>query len=131
LIIIDASAVVELLLHTDIGVRVGDRALNHTERLGAPHLLDLEVAQVLRRLAQLRELTPDRLLQALDDYRALHIERSEHFSLLPRIWELRGSLTAYDAAYVALAEAMDSPLLTCDAKLLRAHGHYATVEVIR
>ncbi len=131
MIIIDASAVVELLLHTEVGVRVGDRALNHAERLCAPHLLDLEVAQVLRRFGQLRELTPDRVLQALDDYRALHIERSEHLGLLPRIWELWDSLTAYDAAYVALAEAMDSPLLTCDAKLLRAHGHHATVEVIR
>jgi predicted nucleic acid-binding protein len=131
LIVIDASAVVELLLHTETGVRVGNRALSQAERLCAPHLLDLEIAQVLRRFVQLRELTPDRGFQALDDFRALHIERTSHVNLLPRIWELRGSLTAYDAAYVALAEAMDSPLLTCDAKLLRAHGHHATVEVVR
>lgn len=131
MIVIDASAAVELLLHTETGMKIAERALKATERICAPHLLDLEVAQVLRRYAQLREIAPGRLLQALDDYRALLIERSSHVELLPRIWELRSSLTAYDAAYVALAEALDSPLLTCDAKLLRAHGHHATVELVQ
>ena len=105
--------------------------LSPTERLCAPHLLDLEVTQVLRRFAQLREISGDRLLQALDDYRALLIERSAHVDLLPRIWGLRDALTAYDAAYIALAEALDSPLLTCDARLARSHGHRAVIELIQ
>jgi predicted nucleic acid-binding protein len=131
LIVIDASAVIELLLQTDVGIQVGNRALNPAERLCAPHVLDLEVTQVLRRFAQLREVAPARSLQALDDYRALLIERIGHTELLPRIWQLRESLTAYDAAYVALAEGLEAPLLTCDAKLARAHGHRATIELVR
>jgi predicted nucleic acid-binding protein len=129
LIVIDPSAAVELLLQTELGVRIGARVLDPAERLFAPHLLDVEVTQVLRRLTQLREIDPARSLQALDDYRALLIERIAHNDLLSRIWELRDSLTAYDAAYVALAEALGSPLLTCDAKLARAHGHRATIEL--
>lgn len=67
---------------------------------------------------------------ALEDLAKLAIERHEHKSLVPRIWQLRDSLTAYDGAYVALAEALQSPLLTCDAKLARSHGHFAQIELI-
>jgi predicted nucleic acid-binding protein len=130
LIVIDAAAVLELLLRTDRGKRVEARALAPDERMHAPHLLDLEVTQVLRRLVQLKEMTPARAKEALDDHAALLIKRAPHHDMLPRIWELRESITAYDAAYVTLAEALDAPLLTCDAKLARSHGHRARIELI-
>jgi predicted nucleic acid-binding protein len=97
----------------------------------APHLLDLEVAQALRRLVHLKEVTRSRAQQALDDHAGLVIERYSHRELLARIWQLRQSVTAYDAAYVALAEALNAPLLTCDAKLGGSHGHRARIEVVQ
>ena len=105
-------------------------ALDPRERLHAPHLLDIEVTQVLRRLVRQKEITLARADQALEDLSHLVLERHDHLSLVPRIWQLRDSLTAYDAAYVALAEALDAPLLTSDAKLAGAHGHRATIELI-
>lgn len=107
-----------------------ERALEASERLHAPHLIDIEVTQALRRLAQREEVTTLRAEQALDDFARLVIERHAHHSLVPRIWQLRESLTVYEGAYVALAEALRAPLLTCDAKLARAHGHRATIELI-
>lgn len=106
-----------------------ERALAASERLHAPHLLDIEIAQALRRLVQRQEITARRAEQALADYAQLLIERHVHQPLLERIWQLRDALTAYDGAYVALAEALDAPLLTCDAKLARSHGHRATIEL--
>jgi predicted nucleic acid-binding protein len=131
LIVIDASAAIELMLRTELGEKVELRALAPEERLYAPHLLDLEVAQVLRRLTQLKEITAARAQEALDDYAALLVERVVHRELLQRVWQLRDSMTAYDGAYIALAEALDAPLLTCDGKLARAHGHRATIEHLR
>jgi predicted nucleic acid-binding protein len=93
-------------------------------------LLDIEVAQALRKLVQLQDITAPRAEQALEDYASLVIDKHPHQDLLARIWQLRDSLTAYDGAYVALAEALDVPLLTCDARLGRAHGHEASLEVI-
>jgi predicted nucleic acid-binding protein len=107
-----------------------ERAFNPSERMHAPHLLDVEVAQVLRRLAQRKEITVPRAEQALEDLAHLLIDRHEHQSLLPRIWQLRDSLSAYDGTYVALAEALSAPLLTCDGKLAGAHGHRATIELV-
>ena len=130
MIVIDASALLELLLGTHRSERITSRALAPAERLHAPHLLDIEVAQALRKLVQLEEVTAARAEQALEDYASLAIDKHPHQDLLARIWQLRDSLTAYDAAYVALAEALDAPLLTCDARLGRAHGHEATLEVI-
>jgi predicted nucleic acid-binding protein len=131
LIVIDASAAIELILRTELGERVELRALDPDERLCAPHLLDLEVAQVLRRLAQLKEITATRALEALDDYAGLLVERFSPRELLRRAWQLRDSMTAYDGSYVALAEALDAPLLTCDARLARSHGHRAMVELLQ
>ncbi len=130
MIVIDASALLELLLGTERADRIASRALAPQERLHAPYLLDVEVAQALRRLVQLEDVTARRAQQALDDYAALLVDRHAHLDLIPRIWELRDSVTAYDGAYVALAEALDAPLLTCDAKLGRSHGHRAKVEVV-
>ena len=100
------------------------------ESLHAPHLIDVEVTQALRRLVQLKELTPQRAKQALDDHASLHIKRANHEDMLKRLWELRDSVTAYDGTYVALAEALDMPLITCDSKLARSHGHRAVIELI-
>jgi predicted nucleic acid-binding protein len=106
------------------------RAFEASERMHAPQLLDIEITQVLRRLVQRKEISTPRAEQALDDLANLLIERHQHQALIPRIWELRDSLTAYDGAYVALAEALAAPLLTCDAKLAGAHGHRATIELV-
>jgi len=130
LIVIDASALLEMLLQTPRANQLMERALEPSQRMHAPHLLDIEVTQVLRRLALRKEITAARAEQALDDLNNLVIERHEHQTLVRRIWQLRDCLTAYDGAYVALAEALSAPLLTCDAKLAGAHGHRARIELI-
>jgi len=97
-------------------------------RLAAPELVDLEVAAVLRRLVLTGEVDQARAEQALRDWRALPIRRYRHGLLLPRVWDLRDNLTAHDASYVALAEALEVPLLTCDGRLARSMGHDAVIE---
>jgi predicted nucleic acid-binding protein len=131
LIVLDASALLEILLRTTLAERLMDRALEASERMHSPHLLDVEVTQVLRRLVQRKEITAARAEQALEDLAKLFIERHEHQPLLGRVWQLRDSISAYDGVYVALAEALDAPLLTCDAKLAGAHGHRAKIELVR
>ena len=128
--VVDASAVVEMLLRTPLGERCSDRLLTEGEALCAPHLLDIEVAQVLRRFAERGELTSERGSQALRDLADLPVSRYPHGPLLERVWELRHSVSAYDAVYVALAEALDAPLVTCDGRVARAHGHQARVETL-
>jgi len=128
-IVLDASAAIEYLLGTPPGARVAQR-IGEDETVHAPHLLDLEVAQVLRRLVRGGELAGRRAEQAIAGLRDFAIFRYGHEGLLTRVWALRGSLTAYDAAYVALAESLGAPLLTRDARLARAGGHQAAIEVI-
>jgi predicted nucleic acid-binding protein len=130
LIVIDASAVIELLLNSPAGARIAQRIFVEGESLHVPHVVDLEVAQVIRRYVFSKQLTEERALQALEDFSDLPFHRYAHFDFIPRIWELRVSLTAYDAAYVSLAEALDSTLLTCDMKLRNSHGHTARIEVV-
>jgi predicted nucleic acid-binding protein len=130
LIVLDASAAIELVLQTPRAERIAARALHPTERLHAPHLIDIEVAQVLRRLVQVKEITLTRADLALADFEELVIERHAHRPLLRRVWGLRTALSAYDAAYVALAEALTAPMLTCDGKLARSHGHTAKIELV-
>jgi predicted nucleic acid-binding protein len=129
-IVLDASAVVELLMRTVIGNRVESRIYSNADTLHAPHLIDIEVAQVIRRFAGRREIAPDRGALMLQYFRDLLIIRHPHSHLLQRIWNLRHNLTAYDATYVALAETLDAPLLTCDRKIARATNHRATIELI-
>jgi predicted nucleic acid-binding protein len=129
-IVVDASAVIEVLLNTPAGVRVADHLLADGETLHAPHLLDPEVAQVLRRYALSVELDAARGAQALEDLAALPLSRYPHDVLLPRIWELRHTVTAYDAAYVALAEALAAPLVTRDAALAASRGHAARIDLL-
>ena len=129
MIVVDASAMLEVLLGTATGALVEDRLLTGGESLHAPHLLDVEVAQVLRRYAAAGELTPERGREALMDLVDFPVHRYPHDVLLPRIWELRHNVTAYDAAYLALAEILAAPLVTCDARLAAAPRHAAKIEV--
>ncbi len=130
MIVLDASAVIELLLVTPTGVRVGHRISPPRESLHAPHLLDVEVAQVLRRYLFTGALTQRRSEEALQDLMDMDVARYSHVELLPRVWHLRRNVTAYDALYLALAEALDTPLLTCDRRLARSTGHRARVELV-
>lgn len=130
MIVLDASAAVELLLQTQRAEQIAARALDPAERLHAPELIEIEVAQVLKRLLQARQITLARAELAFTDFEQLAIERHAHRPLLRRVWSLRSAVSAYDGAYVALAEALPAPLLTCDEKLSRAHGHSAAIELI-
>jgi predicted nucleic acid-binding protein len=129
LIVVDASVVLEVLLQTPAAARVSRRIFGPRETLHAPHLLDIEIAQVLRRYARSGVITSERGAEALGDLADLPLNRYPHFVLLPRIWELRHNLTAYDAAYLALAEALDAPLLTRDRALASVTGR-VRVEVL-
>jgi len=129
-IVVDASAVLELLLATSAAKLVSERLLVSGETLHAPHLIDLEVAQALRRYSRSAELAADRGVQALSYLAQFPLTRYRHDVFLARIWELRHNLTAYDAAYVALAETLDAPLVTRDQALASAFGHRAKIELI-
>lgn len=131
MIVIDASALIEVLLNTSASAKVGERLFGRSDTLHVPHLLDLEVTQVLRRYTLSGEMSPERSEQALEDLVDVPLTRYPHDIFLRRIWALRRNLTVYDAAYIALAEALDAPLITRDAALARAPGHRASVEVLR
>jgi predicted nucleic acid-binding protein len=128
-IVVDASAILEVLLRTSAAQRIEERLFERGETLHAPHLIDLEVLQVLRRYAAAGEISAERAREALDDLAAFRLRRWAHDALALRIWELRQNLTAYDAAHIALAEALGAPLLTRDRRLASAPGIRARVEV--
>ena len=130
MIVLDASAAIEWLLQSPAGIKIDRRIFSPSESLHAPHLLDVEVAQVLRRYVRNKTITAQRGQAALEDLGDLPLSRYPHDFLVPRMWELRATLTAYDATYVALAELLDAPLLTCDGKIASAPGHYAKVEIV-
>jgi len=129
-IVVDASAVIELLLNSRAATRVAERLFAPGESLHAPHLLDVEVVQVLRRYATAGEFDGARSDEALTALADFTLTRYPHQPLLPRMWELRHNVTAYDAAYVALAEALAAPLVTRDTRLASAAGHGAEIELI-
>lgn len=129
MIVVDASAILELVLNTEDAAAIADRVFVPGETLHAPHLLDLEVAQVLRRYAVAGALSDERGRQALEDFADLPLDRYPHALFLPRIWELRHNVTAYDATYIALAETLGATLVTRDAALATAR-HRARVEVV-
>ncbi len=130
MIVLDASAIIEVLLVTPAAPAIQARLSITGETLHAPHLIDVEVLQVLRRYSTTGEITPARATEALADFLDFPIVRYPHDVLAVRIWELRQNLTAYDGAYVALAEALSAPLVTRDRKLAAVPGHLATIEVI-
>jgi predicted nucleic acid-binding protein len=130
-IVVDASALLEFLLQTPIGRRVEERLVRDDEELHAPHLIDVEVLQALRRLVRTREVSSGRADGAIADLMDLHLHRHPHVDLLGRAWKLRDNISAYDAAYIALAEALDAPLITCDRPLAASAGHAALIEAIR
>lgn len=123
MIVVDASAVIEVLLRTPTAAAVEARLFAIGPSLHAPHLIDVEVAQVLRRFAAAGDIDDARGRIALADLVDFPLRRYPHDALLPRIWDLRNNVTAYDAAYVALAEALDATLLTRDRRLAAAVQH--------
>jgi predicted nucleic acid-binding protein len=129
-IVVDAS-----VLATALGDDGPDGDLSRSrlrgERLSAPELVDLEVASVLRRQVRSGDVDRRRAVLALADLAAVPLQRAPHRPLLDRCWELRDNLTVYDAAYVALAEALGVTLLTGDRRLARASGPRCRIEVIR
>jgi predicted nucleic acid-binding protein len=130
MIVVDASALLEALLRTPAASAVELRLFEPLQTLHAPHLLDVEVAQVVRRYAANGELDAGRGRMALDDLADLPLHRYPHDFLLPRVWDLRNNLTAHDAMYVALAEVLDAPLLTRDKRLAASAGHHARIELV-
>lgn len=130
MIVVDASALLEVLLRTPAARKVESWLFDSRETLHAPHLLDVEVAQVIRRYAAKGEIDTERGRAALADLADFPLRRYPHDFLLPRVWELRNNLTAFDAVYVALAEALDVALLTRDQRLATASGHHARVELV-
>ena len=130
MIVIDASALIEALLRMPAADAVEQWLFDPEQAVHAPHLLDIEVAQVVRRFAAGGEITAETGRIALTDLADLRLFRHPHDVLLPRVWDLRNDLTAYDAVYVALAEALDAPLVTRDRRLAAASGHRARIELI-
>lgn len=129
MIVLDASSAVDWLLRTPAGQLIDNRIYARHETLHAPHLFDLGVVQVMRRLVQQGIVSSVRASEAVQDLLALRLVRYPHFIFLPRIWQLRNNLSAYDAAYVALAENLTAPLITRDTRLASVPGHSASVEV--
>jgi predicted nucleic acid-binding protein len=129
-IVVDASIVLEVLLRSDIGRAAEERLFRPGESIHVPALIDVEVAQVLRRYVASGQLTAPRARASVAIAAAFPMVRYTHEPLLQRIWELRENLTAYDAAYVALAEGLRAPLVTCDARLARAPGPRAVIELL-
>jgi len=131
LIVLDASAGVSWLFGGGGGEPVASRLARPEETVHVPHLFDLEVISALRRARTAGRLSADRARGVLADLSALRAIRYAHTPFLPRIWELRTNVTAYDAVYVALAEALDAPLLTLDERLANAPGMRARLELAR
>lgn len=125
MIVLDASVVVELLTNGAMADAIREELAGCGESFLVPHLIDVEVVSALRRLAGDRRIDAHRSAEFLEGLAALPAERYAHTPLLGRIWELRHNFTAYDAAYIALAEATGSALYTCDEKL--RYGHRARV----
>ena len=122
MIVLDASLVVELLTNGALADSIRHELAGRSDAFIAPHLLDVEVVSALRSLVAGRRIDAYRSEQMLAALAALPVERCAHTPLLARIWELRHNFTAYDAAYIALAEATNSVLYTGDEKLCKGHG---------
>jgi predicted nucleic acid-binding protein len=128
-IVLDASAAIDWLLQTAVGQEIEDRLYSRGESLHSPHLLDLEVAQVLRRLVREGAVSAPRADQAIQDLFDLRVTRYPHFVFLPHIWRLRDNFSAYDAAYIALTERLGATLITRDARLASASARRVSIEL--
>ena len=130
MIVLDASAAVEVLLNSaGSASHIRDRIRRADDGLHVPHLFEIEVMSVLRRYALRGALSTKRARLALDRLSTMSLTLYPHTALLSRVWELRNNVTAYDAAYVVLAETLDAPLVTMDERLSQASGIHAVVEV--
>ena len=122
MIVLDASVVMELLINSSAAESIRRDLATRSDSFIAPHLLDVEVMSALRNLAARQRVDSHRSEQLLAGLDSLPVERYPHTPLLGRIWELRHNFTAYDATYIALAEATASVLYTCDEALRRNHN---------
>ncbi|HUF85246.1 MAG TPA: type II toxin-antitoxin system VapC family toxin [Acidimicrobiia bacterium] len=129
MIVLDSSAAVALISETGPGAESLTNRVEAERERAAPHLVDPEASRALRRLARAGEAEITEIPRLLAEFLDLRIQRYPHVALLPRVWELRDTVGAYDAFYVALAEALACPLVTTDARLARAHGHEAEIEL--
>jgi predicted nucleic acid-binding protein len=127
-LVVDSSAVLAALTASDHALGLLER-LAHDGDLHAPHLIDTEFLHALRRMTMNDELSEDRAADARTDFADLAVTRYPHQPLSDRVWQLRPNLTAYDATFVALAEALDTTLVTCDARLVTAPSHHAGIEL--
>jgi predicted nucleic acid-binding protein len=133
MLVIDASATADLLLARPMADKVAGHIADHGSDIHAPHLLDVEVVSAVRRLVASGEASPSRGLEAITDLLDLPLMRYPHDILVPRIWELRANFSSYDAAYLALAEALSDdgvPLLTTDKRLARATRAHSGIELL-
>lgn len=128
MLVVDSSAVLEALVAGDPAPELIERLAGDGD-LHCPHLIDTEVLHALRRMLRKGQLSRERAHDARADFADLTLVRYPHEPLSDRVWELRENLTAYDATFVTLAEALDSPLITCDGRLAAAPGHRARIEV--
>jgi predicted nucleic acid-binding protein len=129
MIVVDASAVVEFMLRTAKGLKVADRITRDGGPVVAPHMLDPEVMQAIRDLVRTQQVELPHAEAALAHFATLPVRRVPHDILRTRMWALRENLTAYDAAYVVVAEFSGAPLVTCDGRLSRSPGHRAKIEL--
>ena len=127
MIVLDASVVVELITRGPLADSIRSKLAGSYDSIVVPHLIDVEVMNALRGLTAGHRIDSHHCGQLLAQLAALSAERYSHTPLLRRIWELRHNFTAYDATYIALAEATGSVLYTCDEKL--RSGHRARVEL--
>ena len=128
MLVVDTSAVLEAVVARNPAPGLIER-LGQDGDLHAPHLIDTEVLHALRTMTMHRQLSEDRATDGRTDFAELTLIRYPHEPLNDRVWELRHNLTAYDATFVALAEALDAPLITCDARLAATRDHQAQIEV--
>jgi predicted nucleic acid-binding protein len=126
-LVVDTSAALDVLVATEPAPGVVERLANDGD-LHAPHLIDTEMLHALRGLTSSGQLSEDRAADARTDFAELAIIRYPHRPLSDRVWELRHSLTADDATFVALAETLDVPLVTCDVRLAGGPSHSAEIE---
>ena len=130
MIVLDASAAVAVLLNLGVGARhIRERMEREDDGLHVPHLFEIEVINALRHHALRHGISESRRLELLEDLTTMSISRYAHTAMLPRIWELRDNVSAYDAAYIVLAETLEAPLVTRNARLARAPAIRAEVEV--